>query len=40
MAACDSLYETSPVGSIYETFGDTCAGLQEAGTTLWCDPNR
>ena len=40
MASCDVLYEDSPLGSEYETFGDTCGGIQDAGSNLWCDPDR
>ena len=28
MAACDALWEQSPVDSAYETYGGTCAGRQ------------
>ena len=31
MQACDDLYFQSPVGSEYESFGDTCGNRQEAG---------
>jgi len=34
MTACDALYQESPVGSEYETFGDTCGYLTSGGT--WC----
>lgn len=40
MVACDSLYEQSGSGTIYETLGDTCGGQQGIGTQLWCDPAR
>jgi hypothetical protein len=30
-AACDELYFESPIGSEYEAFGDTCAGLSDGG---------
>lgn len=36
MAACDSLYSRSDVGSAYETYGDTCAGRKPAGTGEYC----
>jgi hypothetical protein len=29
MQACDELYVTSPIGSAYESFGETCAGRTE-----------
>ena len=32
--ACDELFFSSPVGSAYEDFGDTCGGLFEAGIVL------
>lgn len=35
-AACDALYQESPVASEYETFGDTCGNRQEAGTQTFC----
>ena len=31
LVACDQLYLQSPADSAYETYGDTCAGRQEAG---------
>ena len=34
--ACDSLFMDSPVGSEYETFGDTCGGRTDGST--WCAP--
>ena len=34
MTACDALYQESPIGSEYETFGDTCGYLTSGGT--WC----
>jgi hypothetical protein len=36
MQACDDLYAQSPTSSAYETFGDTCAGRQPAGTGRFC----
>ena len=36
MQACDNLYDQSALGSAYETFGDTCAGRQPAGTGRYC----
>jgi hypothetical protein len=35
--ACDELFFSSPVGSAYEDFGDTCGGLFEAGTVFCSD---
>ncbi len=35
--ACDELFFSSPVGSAYEDFGDTCGGLFEAGSVLCSD---
>ncbi|WP_024287898.1 hypothetical protein [Cellulomonas sp. KRMCY2] len=34
--ACDDLYSQAPVGSEYESFGDTCAGTKDG--TEWCAP--
>jgi hypothetical protein len=34
MQACDDLYRQSPVGSEYESFGDTCGNRTSGGT--WC----
>ncbi len=31
------LYFQSPIGSAYEEFGDTCGGLQPAGSEALCD---
>ncbi|HEY3438028.1 MAG TPA: hypothetical protein VGK35_10110 [Actinotalea sp.] len=31
LAACDNLYDSSPVGSEYETFGDTCGNTTAGG---------
>jgi hypothetical protein len=36
MQACDNLYNRSPLGSAYETYGDTCAGRRPAGTLPFC----
>ena len=36
MASCDGLYQEAEVGSDYETYGDTCAGRQDAGTGQFC----
>ena len=36
MAACDSLFDTAPVGSAYQLYGDTCAARQLAGTFKYC----
>ena len=36
MSSCDELYDTSDVGSAYETYGDTCAGRREAGAWPYC----
>lgn len=36
MDACDDLYRDSDFGSDYERYGDTCAGRQEAGTSVLC----
>ena len=36
MQACDDLYDESPLASAYETFADTCAGRQPAGTGRYC----
>jgi hypothetical protein len=36
MQACDDLFEQAPIGSPYMTYGDTCAGRQEAGTFNFC----
>lgn len=37
MMACDTLYQESPLGSDYETFGGSCGGLHEDGYEYWCD---
>lgn len=39
MTACDDLYDQSPIGSEYETFGDTCGGTRDADTGLYCVEN-
>lgn len=36
MAACDTLFDTSPIDSPYHTYGDTCGGRQPAGTFKYC----
>ncbi|HEY0126673.1 MAG TPA: hypothetical protein VGB58_06025 [Blastococcus sp.] len=36
MAACDSLFLESEVDSMYEAYGDTCAGRQPPGTGTLC----
>lgn len=36
MQSCDDLFLESDVGSAYETYGDTCAGRQPAGTDQYC----
>ena len=36
MQACDDLFNSAPIGSAYRTYGDTCAGRQEAGTFNFC----
>lgn len=36
MAACDELYEASPLRSEYERYGDTCAGRQPEHTQQYC----
>jgi hypothetical protein len=36
MQSCDDLFLESDVGSAYETYGDTCAGRQPAGTEQYC----
>ena len=36
MEACDDLYQESPVGSDYQTYGDTCAGRQPELTQRFC----
>ncbi len=38
MAACDTLYRESPVGSEYERFGDTCGGTTAGG--VWCSSDE
>ncbi len=39
MVACDSLYDQSPIGSEYETFGDSCGGTRDAGLGIYCTEN-
>ena len=36
MQSCDDLFDGSEAGSDYETYGDTCAGRQPAGTRQYC----
>jgi hypothetical protein len=36
MQACDDLFLQSDVDSLYETYGDTCAGRQPPGTDVFC----
>ena len=36
MGACDRLFKLAPIGSAYQTYGDTCAGRQPAGTFTYC----
>lgn len=36
MESCDELFRASPFRSDYETYGDTCAGRQPAGTFRYC----
>ena len=36
MAACDSLWDTAPLGSPYRAYADTCAGRQPEGTYRYC----
>ncbi len=36
MGACDRLFKLAPIGSAYETYGDTCAGRQPEGTFTYC----
>jgi len=36
MQSCDLLYASSEDGSVYKSYGDTCAGRQPEGTTLLC----
>jgi len=40
LRSCDLLFLSSPVGSDYEAYGDTCAGRQEAGTGRYCALGR
>jgi hypothetical protein len=35
-AACDELFNDSPIGSEYEDFGDTCGNRQAGGTGVYC----
>jgi hypothetical protein len=36
MAACDTLFKDSELGSDYEAYGDTCAGRQPLSTDVFC----
>ena len=36
MAACDTLFDSAPLGSPYQVYGDTCAARQLAGTFKYC----
>jgi hypothetical protein len=36
MLACDDLFAESDSNSLYEAYGDTCAGRQEPGTDIYC----
>lgn len=36
MQACDDLFANSDSNSLYEAYGDTCAGRQEPGTDTYC----
>jgi hypothetical protein len=36
MEACDDLFAQAESGSLYETYGDTCAGRQPPGTNVFC----
>jgi hypothetical protein len=36
MLACDDLFAESDSNSLYEAYGDTCAGRQEPGTEIYC----
>ena len=36
MTACDELFDSSPAGSLYEQYGDSCAGRQPLGTGTYC----
>ncbi len=36
MEACDALYAQAAPGSLYQQYGDTCAGRQPVGTGFYC----
>jgi hypothetical protein len=36
MQACDDLFADAASNSLYETYGDSCAGRQEPGTDIYC----
>jgi hypothetical protein len=36
MQACDDLFANSAANSLYEAYGDTCAGRQPAGRDVYC----
>ena len=36
LQACDDLYRYSPIGSVYEAFGDSCGDRQPTDTGNWC----
>ena len=36
MGSCDDLFFTSPIGSEYEMFGQTCGGARVVGTSNYC----
>jgi len=36
MQACDDLFADAASNSLYESYGDTCAGRQEPGTDIYC----
>jgi hypothetical protein len=36
MTACDDLYTQSATGSLFEQYGDTCAGRQPLGAGVYC----
>ena len=36
MRACDELFVGAESGSLYQVYGDTCAGRQPSGTNVFC----
>jgi hypothetical protein len=36
MEACDDLFKESELDSVYEAYGDTCAGRQPLDTDIFC----